>query len=467
MKVREYTSDGEQEAEILAAVITDPVVLARVASRWDGSLFASPTANTVAKLCVDYHGKCRQAPGKGIGTLVRDWAESEKPSEEAISQVERLLAALLAHRNGGKLNQDYLVDLAARYFDRVKLSRLVEQVQADVEAGRTDKGCERVAGFSRVQLGVGAGLKFPQDDALFQTVLSRERKAPLIEYEGALEHFFGDRLGRDCFVAFMAPEKGGKSYWLLDVAYRAMEQRCRVLWVDTGDMTESQVWERFSVRMTCHPFRAEQWPCVVKYPIKLMRPKGEGEAQVQHGKKTFDKALTPKQAMEARRKLYQSIRSEKNFLRISCHPSGTISVPGIRAVIRSWELEGWLPDVCVVDYADLLSPINSKHDRRDQINDSWAALRGLSQELHILVLTATQVKREGYNRLIRLEHTSDDKRKAAHVTGLIGVNATDEERAAGVSRLNWVVRRSGAHDSRKCVTVAGCLGLAQPAVLSC
>ncbi len=55
--------DGSVERRILIALVTDRVVLARVASKWnwDGGLFASKWSNLVAGWCVDYHRRHAKA----------------------------------------------------------------------------------------------------------------------------------------------------------------------------------------------------------------------------------------------------------------------------------------------------------------------------------------------------------------------------------------------------------------------
>ena len=49
---------------------------------------------------------------------------------------------------------------------------------------------------------------------------------------------------------------------------------------------------------------------------------------------------------------------------------------------------------------------------------------------------------------------------------MVGINSNDEEKEAGVIRLNWVVLREGAYNVNNCVHVAGCLSIANPAVNS-
>jgi hypothetical protein len=61
---------------------------------------------------------------------------------------------------------------------------------------------------------------------------------------------------------------------------------------------------------------------------------------------------------------------------------------------------------------------------------------------------------------------TDDKRKRAHVTGSVGLNATREEKEMGITRLNWIVLRESQSIIEKCCCCCGCLALANPCMLS-
>jgi replicative DNA helicase len=161
------------------------------------------------------------------------------------------------------------------------------------------------------------------------------------------------------------------------------------------------------------------------------------------------------------------VKSKKSYLKLSCHPNSSISVKGIEGILQTWERVDWIPDVVVIDYADILAPLDGKADTREQINQTWKALRGMSQKLHCLVVTATQADAASYKvDTLTRSNFSEDKRKHAHVTGMVGLNQTKEEKLNGVLRLNWLDLREAEYTEYRCVHVAGCLALASPAMKS-
>jgi len=139
----------------------------------------------------------------------------------------------------------------------------------------------------------------------------------------------------------------------------------------------------------------------------------------------------------------------------------------IQETIENWTREDWVPDVIIIDYADILLMNGAGLEGRDLINDTWKKLRALSQKFHCLVVTATQADASSYDAtIITKKNFSEDKRKIAHVTGMIGLNQSPEEKELGVMRLNWLKVRDEAFSENKCVFVAGCLSIANPAIRS-
>lgn len=93
--------------------------------------------------------------------------------------------------------------------------------------------------------------------------------------------------------------------------------------------------------------------------------------------------------------------------------------------------------------------------------------RGLAQKWHALLVSATQADAASFNRPTMDESNfSEDKRKFGHVTGMLGINQTPDEKDRGVQRLNWIVLREDEFSTARCVHVAGCRSIARPVIRS-
>jgi len=145
----------------------------------------------------------------------------------------------------------------------------------------------------------------------------------------------------------------------------------------------------------------------------------------------------PLSARQAYRKSQKMLRTYGHRIRISTWSNRTLSVQGIEQQLDSWEnQEEFVPDVIVIDYADLLVP-NTRIDFRHQQNFIWMDLRGLSQN-------------------------SEDKRKYGHVTAMYGLNQTWEEKRKGIMRINQLVVREDDFDIGNEVHVLQRLQIGRP-----
>ena len=466
------TVSGRTERDTLIAMITSNEVLSDIAPRWQDNLMPSKLGNTVASLCVGYHTRYNKAPRKAIQTLFSSWSQ-RNGDKDTIRLVDAFLSSLSGEYESlaTEVNYKHALDVAGELFNRTKVSRLIESLQGELDSGRLDKAEDAITKFSRVELGAGAGVKLFVDNIAVKDTFTKAVRKPLVEYPHALGPFFYNTLERDSFVVFAGKQKVGKTFFLVDLAYRLMLNRKRVAFFEIGDLSETQLKERFLVRASEHPIRSQdgKWPYVVNIPTGISHVKGEENANITTIKKTkFDNPLDYNKAWKTCQDVMKSkVKSKKPYFIQSCHPNLSISILGIKSILETWERSGWVADVVIIDYADNLSPIDSKMENRDQINHTWKLMRALSIEKHCLLVTATQISARGFTkRWLTRGDFSEDNRKLNHVTAMVGINDSEEEKQRGIYRLNWIVKREGEYSSQQGPSIASCLALGSPAVLS-
>ncbi len=453
MKVTRH--HGTVMRRVLAGMIQDSTVCGRIASQWSGNgLFDVPWANLVAGWAIRHLRKYNTAIGSDLRPTFDTWATGTKAPEETIKAIESFLTHLSREEGTNDYSSDYLLDCAGDHFNSIRLKRVMEEAEEELERGRCSQAQDILHQSGKVELGVGALVKPADDLEVWIRAFDEENERPLFGYPGRLNYFLGRWMQRDSFIAFMGPDKSGKSMWLLDAVYRGIRARKRVVFFECGDMSEVQVIRRLGQRIMKRPRRKS----TVEIPIKF-----EGD-EVEYRSRVCSKNLSPRACYKALRKW----TGGRDTFRMACYPNSTVSVTDLLSTLRSWEVDGWVPDIVVADYADILAPPPGSDDGLDQIDMTWKLLRRLSQEYHCLVLTATQSSAAAYNTktLLGKKHFSGRKTKLAHVTGMVGLNVSTIDKQRGVTRLNWVVRREGAYDDAKALSVAGCLAIACPAMKS-
>src|SRR6267142_1276553 len=193
-------------AKILAGLFAKEAVLGQIDAKWNGHLFTSRAANQLGRLAIDFYRKFKRPPGKkGIISLFEEWSESEN-DEDHKSEVELLLRTIVdTYEMNGDIIPEHVIDIAGRKFREINLNRLKEELEQDVEAGRLDKAESRVAEFTKIELGGGAGVDVFIDKPAVYATFDQARGERLIHYPGDLDTFFANEMECDSFLAFCGP----------------------------------------------------------------------------------------------------------------------------------------------------------------------------------------------------------------------------------------------------------------------
>ena len=466
MKVQKYQSD--EERSILTALIVNSRVLGKVVSglKQEAKPFRSKWSNQIYVWCRDFYNEYGKAPRENIRLLFSGFADKHGDSPE-VDLIEKYLGSLSDDYKAlaKELNADYLVDSASRYFSEIRYTRLKDSLEESLLRKDLDTVKEKMAQFNPVSFDARAGVSVFTNFEAWREALTINEDQSLVLYPGDIGEFFGQHLCRDGFIAFLAPEKRGKSFWLIDVAWRAAaKSKRRTMFFSVGDMSKNQMMRRFIARAARRPLEAGD----VSRPVKIQLG-SDGKIKVKRRSSSYDSRLSENEAKLAQETILKLTASNSSLLELECSSNSTTTVADIRVSMDAKIHEGWYPDVVVVDYADILAPEAGLkgQDFRHQTNETWKALRRLSQDYHCLVLTATQSDAASYDGvLLRRSNFSEDKRKLSHVTGMVGLNQTEKEKQLGIFRLNWILLREGVYYETKCVTVAGSLALVNPAMIS-
>ena len=222
----------------------------------------------IAKWCLEHHGRYNEAIQSRILTLYQEHHE-KYPHEDKVNLLEHLLASLDAEaEHQPPQNRGFLIDQASKYFTTVRLERLADQIKTGIQMGKLDDSLAAIHSFSPVDLGTDMGIDPLRDEAAIRQAFEATGERLIDFSEPGLDDaalFFGDTFCRDSLVAFLAAEKSGKSFFLLDMAVRAVQQGNRVAYFEVGDMSQTQVMMRLVQRLTAKPKK----PKLIKIPERI------------------------------------------------------------------------------------------------------------------------------------------------------------------------------------------------------
>lgn len=460
---------GDAERTLLIGCIVSKEFLAKLSAKWERGMFLSKWANIIAQWCISHFNRYGEAPKEYIVSLYEKWAGEKNRSKEASEFIESILRAASETYSKSKkeLNPKILIDDAERHFNYVRMLRSCEEWSALLKEGKATEAFAKANSLNRINLTSGSGIDVFQDEAFHERIFEKP-KEPLFTYPGDAGKFFGCELEEDAFLAFMAPNKSGKSFWLMDLAWRAVESRVKTAFFQVGDLSERQFGYRLASRAARSPILPDE---SVRYPVRIGHPpSNDSTATVKHKIKKFTTPLTKEKAQEGfKRIMMEKTKSQKSYFRCSIHSAFSINIQEIKGILDDWERNGFHAKVVVIDYADILAPIPGKKDTLDQINETWGYMRQLSQERKSLVVTASQTKTASFNRtpnhLLSRNDFSDNRKKLDWPTAVVGINTSGKEDEAEVCRLNYINRRQAR--SGNVLYVAGCKAIGNPCVLSC
>lgn len=146
---------------------------------------------------------------------------------------------------------------------------------------------------------------------------------------------------------------------------------------------------------------------------------------------------------------------------MSTHANGTLSFGSINTILDKWEdADGFVADVILSDYMDIMASSSISKDFRHQENQKWKDARKLSQTARQGVLpcfiSPTQADAGAYKSYrLQLDNYSEDKRKYAHVTAMYGLNQDPlgREKRLGILRINEIIIREGEYSNDNEITL--------------
>lgn len=445
--------------------------LSQASTALDMELIDTPHYKVVAEWCLEHLKKYDKAPKSHIEDYYHKWSE-DNDNKELVDSVHAFLNSLSDEYDKAKeINVPYLCDQLAQFITKRRVLRIKENLEHSILEGNLKEAEQAIVTYKMTTVGHEDGCDGLNDDDVWDQSFAEARET-VIPFEGDAGKFFNYAMTRGSLVAIQAGEKCGKSWWCIEFAMRALRHRRKVAFFEVGDLLRSELFVRLGMRLTKRP----QWPRQlgkILYPSHIEVDDNEAcgyrvDSKVVEAKHTVTNEASRRGRLRFKRSCGHS--PGVRYLMNSSHPNSSINVQGISNILDKWKSKyDYHPDVIIVDYGDILAPEDTgrKHEQdRNVVNDTWKALRRLSQERHALVIVPTQAKADSYNVtnepiLQTMKSFSDDKRKLAHVTGMIGLNQTPEEKEMQGMRLNWIVLRGAPYNITKPLYVGTCFPLAR------
>jgi replicative DNA helicase len=462
-----FKSSGTIDPKIERRVMTCLIVSDRIASELIPIIHKELFKTNINKVIFTWLKEYHATYGKAVGVHIQDIFISQKAHLDPTTriEIEDYLSTLSKEFESSELiNEDYLLMESKKYLNTQHLLYMSDQVRFYAESGLIE---EATASIDKYGSMVNSGLtnwRSPMIKGKFmESVFNRTDDEPLFSMGGALDTLFGP-LKRSWLMLLLGPMKRGKSFALQEISMCALLNGKNVAFLSL-EMDDRDIALRFYKGLTSSPDVDKD----VTYPIfdcvlnqrnscndprrinKTPRPptytpnNPYKTCTLCRGAKAFiptvwyftqhRKGTTHKSTVKRLADL--DVHIQPNLLRLQSYTIGTANIQMIDQNLKIIELTtGWIPDVIVIDYADILAPEQAGLEGRDKENSTWKALKALSQSRKALVVTATQGNRASFDtESLDEKNTSEDIRKLAHIDIAATINQTEQEKIEGVARI--------------------------------
>lgn len=352
----------------------------------------NPLNQTIFEILKKYYSQFKEAPTKEtLVNEVRKLVESKRVSSSEIPYISKVLSQLFSKFE----NKDYRRSEAVRFLKKAickeALRRSIDEVDNE--------------NYDRIYKAITETKNFGQDDSTDEIVYAKatrdytkEKKIPTgIE---KLDDNLNGGIGIKELTVILGLPKAGKSISLLNLAASAILTACKVAFI-TLEFSARKTLRRFDARFSGIPYRD------VPSSQDLL-----------------------KERLKAVREEYQGSLILKEF------PPRTMTASMLEAQLDLLEQRhNFVPDVVIVDYADIMKAEVPNKVRRFEYADIYENLRKIAVERNCAVATASQSNRLGFGKkVLTMQEFSEDFSKAFTADVILSICASKAETERNLMR---------------------------------
>jgi len=148
--------------------------------------------------------------------------------------------------------------------------------------------------------------------------------------------------------------------------------------------------------------------------------------------------------MDRKVEIREFLKDIDGTLIIKEYPTKTATTNTIRAHIEKLKQQGIIPDMIIVDYADLLRTLSTRREKREELESIYEELRAIMMENNVVGWTASQTNRTGLQaEIITMQSISEAFSKCFIADLIFSVSRTVEDKQKNGGRIYIAKNRNG------------------------
>jgi replicative DNA helicase len=398
-----FKSHGRHFQEgIFAGLLTDHTWAAQISEVMQPDYFDLRYLAFLSEKYFKYNQKYKCFPSlQLLVSIIKD--ELKADNNQALrEQVVEFLSRIRNNPNSGDL--EYIKEKSLDFCRKQAMKEALEKSVEFISQDRYDAVLETMKQAVSVGLPTSVGHDFFEDaEARFVKVnrMACPTGLDAIDEKSVLN----GGLGRGELGVIAANTGVGKSHMLVQIGSHALRVGKNVLHY-TFELTETAVGIRYDSNLTGIPSNEIQ----------------DSKQEVMQKYKEMDLGR----------------------LIIKEYPTGSCSVTTIRNHLEKLALRGFVPNIIIIDYADIMRSTREYDALRLELKLIYEDLRNLAMERGVPIWTASQANRDSSNSdIVGLENMSESYGKAMVADVVISLSRKPAEKATGAGRLFVAKNRAG------------------------
>jgi len=396
-----YGSDFQKK--IVQALLVEKDFAEQMIDILDVNYFGLKYLRVVVAKYFNYYNKYNTFPSFSIlVTILRD--ELSNDGEEKL--IKRQILEYLKHIKSSPLNGDmkYVKEKSHEFCKSQSMRKSLIRAVEMIEGGNYEGVVEEVK--SSMDLGSERNLGHDYKSQIKDRMNIEEIDTIRTGFD-VLDHVdvFNGGLGKGEIGVVVAPTGVGKSLFCCILAANAMRNGKNVVYY-TLELDENTVGRRIDANFSGIP---------------------------QNQLSSYEDVVASAIEKEASGNLY-----------IKYYPTKTASVQTIRAHLNRLAIRRFVPDLVIVDYADVMKGARHADQKRLEIESVYEDLRGMAGELGVPVWTCSQVNRAGSdNEVVELDDVAESYNKTMVADVVITLSRRLKDRMNKTGRIYIAKNRRG------------------------
>lgn len=390
------------QSKCISALLTDREFIERTIDIINAEYFEADVYRWIIKIILEYFPNYRSAPTKEVFKVEMEKIQDEVLKSTILDHLKETYQ-YMSHKD-----LDYTKKIFLEFCRNQKLRNAIWESHLYLKEGKYDKIWQVINEASKAGLERKLGHEYLDDVDARHSAMARE--CIRTNWDIIDLHLDGG-LGKGDLGFVVAPPGAGKSWFLARLGSEAMKQGKNVMHF-TMELNEMYVGLRYDSIFTRIPFQdVRKNTDVVKEKIKELKSKGLGKLYVKY------------------------------------FPTRTVTAASLKMHIdRLQLLHGIKIDMVIVDYADLMRPLQTEKGSNTYIDSGnvYTELRGILGELQVPGWTASQANRSAHEEdVIGATNVADSFQKIMIGDFIMALARNDFDKRQGTARLSVMKNRFG------------------------